>query len=645
MEKTPEYVKSVFEKWSKKDSNIPKNLLKHLHINTIEEKTNYLFTHDLSSIYNIEREMKNEGDGFKFEDGEVNSDNFDYEKPAKGDWLKQDELIPFKRFRTTAEAIKSSIKTLDCEETETCPKCDGDKKYECSSCDGTAKLECGTCSGNGACYTCDGDKKLRCSNCSGTGKVTDFSFGAALSSDKRRKAVKSVRCTECRAGKVTCYRCSGQGKCQNCRGKGQLKCEATGCNRGIVDCTRCEKTGIITCTTCKGLGKYQEFKVYYQDYINSCYPSFFLEEFAESNASNLSKEKFITKNVELIKFKDESSKVIIDRSNINEKLMLEKSFTKSDAINTHLTKNIQQNISNIKSIPFYEMTRSEYMNSGLLEDWGVDKVKECINPETEREICDYKIDCLSFKTLNIDFEYKGGDQTCSIFEYDGDKPIVFYEGKLRAPQLTQYKFSILRYITGPFKGWFYNSKKLKLYTMTAAKMIWADDELHSSEEDMYNKFIMNAKIRHSVKNECKRFILSEPEDIDIESCSKKVYQADKLNALVFAWHIVISDGDIHGKELEIFNNISKLFKVDDKTKEEIKKRAENNCRLYESKTFMQHGKLYWKRINPILFLSKLSFSIIFWGIILGIIWNEARPLIEEYLGKSEMINNILGRFF
>ena len=128
MEKTQEYVKSVFEKWSKKDSNIPKNLLKHLHINTIEEKTNYLFTHDLSSIYNIEREMKNEGDGFKFEDGEVNSDYFDYEKPAKGDWLEQDELIPFKRFRTPAEAIKSSIKTLDCEKTEICPKCDGNKK-------------------------------------------------------------------------------------------------------------------------------------------------------------------------------------------------------------------------------------------------------------------------------------------------------------------------------------------------------------------------------------------------------------------------------------------------------------------------------------------------------------------------------------
>ena len=47
MERTSEYVKSVFEKWSKNDSNIPKNLLKHLHINTIEEKTNYLFMHDL----------------------------------------------------------------------------------------------------------------------------------------------------------------------------------------------------------------------------------------------------------------------------------------------------------------------------------------------------------------------------------------------------------------------------------------------------------------------------------------------------------------------------------------------------------------------------------------------------------------------
>ena len=67
----------------------------------------------------------------------------------------------------------------------------------------------------------------------------------------------------------------------------------TGCNRGIVDCTRCRKTGIITCTTCKGLGKYQEFKVYYQDYVNSCYPSFYFEEFAESNSSNFSKEKFI----------------------------------------------------------------------------------------------------------------------------------------------------------------------------------------------------------------------------------------------------------------------------------------------------------------------------------------------------------------
>ena len=59
---------------------------------------------------------------------------------------------------------------------------------------------------------------------------------------------------------------------------------------------------------------------------------------------------------------------------------------------------------------------------------------------------------------------------------------------------------------------------------------------------------------------------------------------------------------------------------------------------------MQHAKLYWKRINPILFLSKLAFSLIFWGIILGVIWNEARPQIEEYLGKSEMINNILALF-
>jgi len=595
MEKTQEYVKSVFEKWSKKDSNIPKNLLKHLHINTFEEKTNYLFTHDLSSVVNIEEEMENEGDGFKFEDGEVNSYYFDYEKPAKGDWIEQDKFIPFKRFRTPAEAIKSSIKTLDCEKTETCPECDGEKKYECSSCDGTAMLDCGSCSGNGACSRCDGDKKIRCSNCHGTGKVTDISIGAALSKDRRRKAIKEKKCPECRAGRITC-------------------------NRGIVDCIRCEKKGIITCRTCKGLGKYQEFKVYYQDYVNSCYPSFFFEEFAESNASHLSKEKFIRNNVELIKFKDESSKVIIDRSNINEELLIEKSITKSDAISTHLTKNIQLNIRNINSIPVYDISGEEYMDSSSLEELGVDKIKECINAEAERVVCDYKIDCLSFKTLNIDFEYKGGDQTCSIFEYDGEKPLVFYDGKLRAPQLTQYKFSKLRYITGPFKGWFYNSKKLKLYTLTASKMIWADGELHSSEEDMYNKFIINAKIRESVKNECKRFILSEPKDIDITSCSKKVYQADKLNALVFAWHIVITDGDVHEKELEAFNHIAGIFKVDDKTKVEIKERAEKNCKLYESKTFMQHAKLYWKKINPILFFTKLVFNIILWIIIFLMFW-------------------------
>ena len=130
MEKTEEVIKLTLKKWSEITSKIPNDLVDHLYIHDVEELNNYIFTHDVTSIYTIDRESSNPGSEFEFIEGEKNPKKFDLLKADKGNWTKKDKIIPFNRYRTTELIIPSTINTFSCEEKQICPKCDGEKRYE-----------------------------------------------------------------------------------------------------------------------------------------------------------------------------------------------------------------------------------------------------------------------------------------------------------------------------------------------------------------------------------------------------------------------------------------------------------------------------------------------------------------------------------
>lgn len=98
----------------------------------------------------------------------------------------------------------NSLKTYQCNKSETCPSCKGLK----------------------VCKNCNGQGKLKCSLCNGSGYV----------------------------GNDFCSRCNGKG-IQLC-----TDCNATG------GCSRCNGSGIIACRTCDGTGFLQEWEVYNDEY-------------------------------------------------------------------------------------------------------------------------------------------------------------------------------------------------------------------------------------------------------------------------------------------------------------------------------------------------------------------------------------------
>ena len=123
-------------------------------------------------------------------------------------------------------------------------------------------------------------------------------------------------------------------------------------------------------------------------------------------------------------FKNEFEKTVIDRRNIDENINLEQVYSDIPEISSHLANEIKPNIEKNNLIPFYNLTDEQFKKGVSISD--IDSCKQ----DVKREICDYKINCFSFKTLTVNFEYKGGDQTCSIIDTDGEKPLIYFEGKL-----------------------------------------------------------------------------------------------------------------------------------------------------------------------------------------------------------------------
>lgn len=114
---------------------------------------------------------------------------------------------------------------------QNCPYCNNSRV--CSQCRGAGEIPCRRCKdsprpGFIPCSKCSATGKVRCSRCRGAGVINDWS------SDKRKtvacpkcdgegklrctrcKGKQFHRCIKCRNGKVTCFSCSGSGKCPHC---------------------------------------------------------------------------------------------------------------------------------------------------------------------------------------------------------------------------------------------------------------------------------------------------------------------------------------------------------------------------------------------------------------------------------------------
>lgn len=109
---------------------------------------------------------------------------------------------------------------------------------------------CPSCGGNGKCDNCRGKGETTCYTCNGTGK-----------------------CEDCRGkGKVDCYYCNGTGQCSHCNGTGYdgtcRKCKGTGTIQiengrtsdgrkkyKTVRCGNCDGKGMLKCTWCNGSKK------------------------------------------------------------------------------------------------------------------------------------------------------------------------------------------------------------------------------------------------------------------------------------------------------------------------------------------------------------------------------------------------------
>ena len=114
-----------------------------------------------------------------------------------------------------------------------CDACDGTGGSRCEDCDGSGTVECQECGGKGSgyCKDCYGKGVKTCTNCDGTGT-----------------AWSGAECPECGGSRqAQCGSCKGTGRagraeCQECGGEGSTACG--NCENGIVQCSKCEGTGM-----------------------------------------------------------------------------------------------------------------------------------------------------------------------------------------------------------------------------------------------------------------------------------------------------------------------------------------------------------------------------------------------------------------
>lgn len=133
---------------------------------------------------------------------------------------------------------------------QTCQECAAKGKINCTQCRTTGKLTCRSCSGAGqvGCTNCHGHGQMTCRHCNGSGQVAEYQHSSSdgLFDTVAKNHGYSVNkdCGYCNRGLVNCARCNGSRKvtCGGCSGGGS------------VTCGGCSGAGQKTCTSCAGNG-------------------------------------------------------------------------------------------------------------------------------------------------------------------------------------------------------------------------------------------------------------------------------------------------------------------------------------------------------------------------------------------------------
>lgn len=153
--------------------------------------------------------------------------------------------------------------------------------------------------------------------------------------------------------------------------------------------------------------------------------------------------------------------------------------------------------------------------------------------------------------------------------------------------------SIKKYLFHPF-SWRYNFRRIKLLLTVGNAVLWADGVADEKETKALQDLIDSLEISDKQKNYFKTFIADKITIKEIKKMSRSVFKEDKKAALVFGFHLAMSDQVLHEKEIELLSLIQKLYKINDTEIEDIKRTAEMNRKAFS----FRNKNVYFKRISP-----------------------------------------------
>lgn len=465
--------------------------------------------------------------------------------------------------------LEGTINNHQCNPKEDCPECEGDGK--CVECSGSGNVNCHVCNGSGHCRNCDGQGKEmctecggngRCRHCGGSGKIfCDKCHGEGTVSNPYDAGPSRVKCSKCGgAGYKPCPTCSsttqklgrfalgtsakacGSGKCQVCDGTGRVTCKTcrgtgkcTSCNgtgketcshcHGDKNCPNCSGTGKVTCRRCEGSGWYQT----YHEYDAKSYKKqwhYISSESLEAGIYKASKRPVYKDVYRQWRYKNEVEfDKIEDVRNITEQ-----SFGTSETFQK-FEKSYEQAL---KALPATDTPFKKHL----------------------------EIVCVP--VTKIDFSLNNNNYTAYVM---GDNSVVMCGNLPKKVEI--YKPTFFQKI----KLSFTKGKRLRAYIKLAAYIFQCDGKNYN-ESRVLKAFMSQLKENSEKLSKFKEQLTTYNSHMPYETFRKEISSLfSSKKTLTFAWQCMSVDKELSPEETELFEKITKEYKLKASEIESLKKYA------------------------------------------------------------------------